>query len=214
MKTPLQVQKRDKNTRTKQLLKAGAIPACIYGKGMDTISIQVDGIELGHALSSSSHKLEIALEEKTFLVGIGEVQRAPVGRQIHHVSFHALNKNESATLQAEIRLTGQAHGQKEGGQVDHFLHQVTVRGLPHQLPDVIGVSIEKLNLGDSISVADLVDDYSFEFAAEDLEKVIVRCSHPKVLDLGESAEPPPQEEIAPEPAASEEGETHPVEEAA
>ena len=79
----------------------------------------------------------------------------------------------------------------EGGILKENFHEITVKGLPADLPDKLTVDVSKMNIGDSIHVEDIADQFSFEFLQDDYTKILVSCSHPRVQTI----ETPAAEEV-------------------
>jgi len=189
MEMTLQAQKRDENVATKVLRKEGWVPGCVFGKDQKATSIQIPLIKLRACLAKHPTKLELDVKGAgKFLVGVEEVQRGPLGDGLVHISFHALNKNEKANLTVPLEFVGKAAGSMDGGIVKEVLHEVTIKGYPKDLPDKVQVDVSTLELGSSIHINDISKNYSFEFAPDDLEKVLVTCSYPKVAKVESTAE--------------------------
>jgi large subunit ribosomal protein L25 len=190
MDITLNAKIRDMNQKAHKLVKSGWVPGCVYGRGMETVNIQISNKELASCLKSHAKKvtLEVAGHGK-YLVGFEEVQFGALGSAPQHISFHALNKNEKATLEVEINFTGTSAGEKSGGTVYHSLHTVTVKGYPQNLPDSVTVDVTNLEIGDVLHVSDIAKYYkNFEFLAEDMDKVVAKCAHAKVVYIEEVRE--------------------------
>jgi large subunit ribosomal protein L25 len=118
-------------------------------------------------------------------VGLEEIQKGSSGEYVNHISFHAMNKKEKATLHCEVEMTGIAKGVKEGGLMQLAISELVIKGFPDQLPDKIIIDVSEMHLGDFIHVKDIAKKYKFEFKAEDAEKILVRCQHPNVVYVEE-----------------------------
>ena len=183
MDLTLNVKKRNLKEKLKTLRKEGWLPATIYGKGRESLSVQVSHKEFKKCLERHGHKLQLNVEGKeTFLVGIEEIQKEVVSHKIMHISFKSMKADEKTTLDIEIHLEGKAAGEKEGGVTQQLLHTITVKGYPQELPDSLKVSVEQLGIGEVIHVSDLVSHYNFEFLKDDHDKTIVKCQHAQVLE--------------------------------
>ena len=188
----LNASKRDTAEKNSLLRKEGWVPGCIYGKSTESLNIKVPYNDLRKCLSGHAAKFELKIEgEDKFLVGVEEVQRGPLQDKLLHISFHVLDMNQVSTLHVPLEFSGKALGQMEGGILKENFHEIVVKGYPADLPDKVVVDVSQLNIGDSIHVSDLVDKFKFEFLAEDHEKVLVSCSHPKVHVVDE----PKDEEV-------------------
>ena len=180
----LKAKTRNHDDNVKRLRKDGWIPGCVFGKSCEPINIIVSENELKKCIKMHASKLTLAIEGKDkYLVGFEELQRGPLQNKFVHVSFHAMNANEVASLTVPIEFVGKALGQMEGGILKENFHEITVKGLPADLPDMIQVDVSKLNIGDSLHVSDIVDQYNFEFLQDDHTKVLVSCGHPRVQTI-------------------------------
>jgi len=182
----LNAKKRDTNFKPKELIKSGWVPGCVYGKGMETINIQINKATLHECLKKHAKKVNLNVENVgNFLVGLEEIQKGSLGDYVNHISFHALNKKEKATLHCEIEITGTAKGMKEGGLMHLVQSELVIKGFPDQLVDKITIDVTEMHLGDFIHVKDIAKKYKFEFKQEDMEKILVRCQHPNVVYVEE-----------------------------
>src|SRR5690625_2860177 len=65
-------------------------------------------------------------------------------------------------VEVVIRLEGEAEGAREGGILQQPLFELQVRATPRAIPEEIVVDVSALNIGDTITVADLPtgDEYT------------------------------------------------------
>ena len=156
----LKVQKRTLiGKRVKTLRKNGQLPAVLYGAGIDSMPISLDGREASRLLSraSSSTLIELDFEDESHSVLVRGVQRDVIRGDYVHVDFLKVALDETIRAQVPIELVGEPPAAEEAGVVLLTgVSQVEVEALPAALPDRITVNLEILeNLEDSISVADL-----------------------------------------------------------
>jgi large subunit ribosomal protein L25 len=147
------------------LRRQGQLPAVVYGKEVGNALIQVplrqfQEIISKHPVGSTLINLEIAGsddngENRSYLVMIREVQRDPIRHQLLHADFFQVSLSEEIETEIPVHLVGEAPGVKEGGVLQHMLREVTVSGLPTQLPEYIEADISGLGIGDELRVADL-----------------------------------------------------------
>lgn len=208
----LNAKTRNHDDSAKKLRKNGWIPGCVYGKSCEAFNIVINQKDLRKCLAAHATKLTLNVEGKDkYLVGIEELQRGPLQNGLVHISFHAMSANEVAHLHIPIEFVGKALGQMEGGILKENFHEITVKGLPADLPDRLSVDVSKMNIGDSIHVEDIADQYNFEFLQEDYTKILVSCSHPRVQSIdtpatddstGVESEAPGVQEVAAEKEAA------------
>lgn len=161
MDTPrLKAQKRTLiGKRVKTLRKNGQLPGVLYGAGIESVPIELDGREASRLLTraSGSTLIELDLADESHTVLVRGVQRDIIRGDYLHVDFLNVAMDETIRAEVPIELIGEAPAAEEAGVV--LLTGVTtveVEALPADLPDRIAVDLEILeNLDDSITVSDL-----------------------------------------------------------
>ncbi len=194
----LNVEKRNVNgMNPTQLRKSGWVPGVIFSKGTESIPLQMKASDFRkiHAHGVKVFEVEIGGHGKE-LVSLEQMQRDPVSGKVIHVSLHKLKKNESVHVTVPVKLVGKAPGQTAGGVPRLLINEIAVTGLPHNIPEVLEVNIESLELDGHINVSDVKLGSGLTFDEADLEKMMVNCHIPKV-----------QAVETPEAEATEEAET-------
>lgn len=139
-----------------RLRKTGKLPAVIYGHKQDPVHITVDYKELHTHLHNNAHLLNAQLAGKTESVLIRDVQWDHLGSQIVHVDLARVDLNERVTIEVPLKFVGDAPGLKnEGAILEHPITEIEVEALVTEIPDEVSVDVSGLNLGDTITVADL-----------------------------------------------------------
>lgn len=180
----LKAEKRTVSGRkVKQLRKQGVLPANVYGKHIESVSIQVatkDFVKLfGEVGETGLITLELGGETRPVLVH--EVSREPVMDMPIHVDFLQVNLKEKVTATVPIEFEGESPAEKEGtGIVVPQMREIEVEALPTDLPDHITVDVSGLNQeGDSITVSQLkIDRDKVELKVEDPEQIVVSIAAP------------------------------------
>lgn len=86
IKLNAQARETDKNPR--QLRANGFIPATVYGKGMESVSIQLDAHDFELSTRGNLEAtFEVAIEGKTYNVVIQDVQKNYSVNQVLNVEF-------------------------------------------------------------------------------------------------------------------------------
>ena len=185
LQAKLEVQQR--NTFGKQnardLRKEGGVPAVLYGRAQDTVSIQIDARTFRQFLRTYGENVIINMEignGNTETVIIKEIQRHPVEKQkLIHADFIRISLDEPVTSAVPVVLEGTPQGIQEGGVLEFPLRQITIHCLPMQMPTDIAIDVSELDIGDSIHVSDLNLDEEIEIL-DDLERTIATVSQPRV----------------------------------
>ena len=190
----------------RRLRATGQIPAIVYGRAMDPISLAVDPKEVFSILHSESGRntvFKLKMDQKQLDVLIRELQVDPIRGHLVHADFQTISMDETRAFSVPIEPVGEAEGVKGGGILDIVVRGIEVKCLPKDVPDHITVDISHLEVGEAIRVRDL------EITVEDIEilsdrdLVLLTVVPPKV-----EVEPEPEEELV-EEAELEEGEEAP-----
>jgi large subunit ribosomal protein L25 len=159
---------------------AGKVPAVVYGKGMDPLSIEVDRREFVTALHTDAGMnvlLDLEIDGSTTLALTKELQRDPVRGTLLHADFIKIDRTQKVDVDIPLHLVGEAVGQKEGGVLQHPLTQLHVRCLVTAVPESIEADISGLNVGDALRVGDLPPAEGYEILTE-ADEVIASVSAP------------------------------------
>ncbi len=137
-------------------------PAILYSKGQDAIALQFDEAVLYKDLlfihgRNAVVTLDIEGDDKGKRhVLVQEIQKHPVVERVLHVDFLEIELDKQVNFNVALRLTGEAKGVEIGGRLQVPKRQVTLRGLPLDMPDEIVADITELETGHKgISCADL-----------------------------------------------------------
>jgi large subunit ribosomal protein L25 len=167
--------RRDQNN--KKLRKIGRVPAVLYGKGISSLPIDLDVGELKKEMDRSSGLLDVNVDGKPYRVVVRQVQKDPIKNEWLHVDLLAVSKDEEVEVEVPVTFVGEAIGAKQGGVLQHIVTRLFVRCKPDQLPAEIPIDVTHLEIGDSISVADIASRFSFKITS-DPETVIASVSAP------------------------------------
>src|SRR6267142_4317395 len=147
----------------KRMRDQGSVPGVIYGAHMKPINVMVAVKELEKALHSATSEnvlVDLQLDEggktNNRLTLIQEVQHHPYEDAILHIDFHEVLATEKLRTSVPIRPIGEPAGVKTGGGVlEYVMRELRVECLPQDLPDVLEVNVEKLEIGQSIHAGDI-----------------------------------------------------------
>lgn len=141
------------------LRRSGKLPAVIYGRRTEPISIALDAHYAGLVLAKvgSSTLITVDVEGTEYPALVRERQRDYIKDRLKHVDFLAVSLTEDIRADVRIELTGVSPAVKDLNAVlVTGLHSLEVECLPTELPDLIVVDISVLaQVGDGIHVRDL-----------------------------------------------------------
>ena len=146
--------------KVKKLRKEGLIPAHVYGKGVKSIHISVDGktfLPVFEEVGETGLVDLVVDKQKPRTVLISQVQRHPVTDQPLHVDLHQVALTEKVKAEIPIEIVGKSPAVEEKkGVLLTILGKVEVEALPADLPENIPVHISNLAEVDNVvKVADL-----------------------------------------------------------
>lgn len=199
----------------KQLRSDGKVPAVIYDHGKTThVSASAAETAKAFALVGRSQPLELTLGTKKHLAMIKLVDRDPVRREIRHLAFQAIKRNEKVEAEVSIRIAlaegnESTPAERSGLIVLKAVETVAIKALPKDLPEDLTVDGEKLEaVGDKLTLGDIVLPQGVEFAdAEvDLEQTIASAYEPSALAAANDAAGGDAEEADAESVDAEQGE--------
>ncbi len=179
---------------TRRLRQAGSIPAVLYGKKTQPLSLLVERREFTKFLHARHGEhgvltLQIAQDGKPLEkpVLIKQIQHDPVRGDIVHVDFHAIILSEQIRVKVPVVLKGEPLGVKQDrGVLEHFLREVEVACLPTAIPKHIEHDVSHLKIGDAIHVKELVVPTGAKLMT-DPEGVIASVLAPKEEKIEEVA---------------------------
>lgn len=196
MSVSLEVTKREVRPRSlrNKLRHEGKVPAIVNGYKVESTPIAVNAAELEKILRENGLNtvITISLEGKKVNTLIKEYQSDTFTRNLTHVEFLSVDMNEETEVEAEITLIGESAGVKAGGVLAQNLYTVVVSATPDKLPERVEIDVTSLEIGDSLTVADLPknDEYTI---VTDPEEQIVAVTEPQEItedeEAGEAAEP-------------------------
>ena len=134
------------------------VPAVIHNHGQPSVLVTGPEQQLTaiYHEAGKHHPLNLKVGSQDFLALIKDVHYHPVKRQIEHIVFQAIKRDEKVEAEVPIHLEGEIPAEKVGLMLLHQLDHVNVEALPSDLPDELKVDATVLaELGDKITVADL-----------------------------------------------------------
>jgi large subunit ribosomal protein L25 len=141
------------------LRHSGLVPAVLYGKGQEPISLQIsekDFKKTFHAAGEST-LVYINVAGKTYPTIIHDVARHPHSNDVIHADFYKVNLDEKIKTQVPVVFTGEAPAVRDlAGIFIRNVNELEVEALPQNLPHEIAIDISHLeNFGDQILLKDI-----------------------------------------------------------
>lgn len=163
MNKTISLQAEKRNTlghKVKHLRKEGKLPATIYGKGFDSVSIEIPTpiFKKVYDEAGETHIVTLVIENTKHPVLIHTVQKHPVTKEVLHVELLKVNLKEKMKTIIPISTEGESPAVKERlGTLIQVLQEVEIEALPTEIPESLVVNIDSLDAVDSEkTVKDLV----------------------------------------------------------
>ena len=145
---------------SRRLRATGKVPAVLYGRGAEPQALTVDWRELRSALTTDkglNALLTLKVGRKSTKALVKDMQRHPVRRDVLHIDFLAVDVDVVISTDVPIVLEGEATlVLREQGVVDQVMNAIVVQAKPDAIPGHLSVDISALEIGHTITVADLV----------------------------------------------------------
>lgn len=177
-KVVLKATKRDVvGKQVKAMRREGKLPAVIYGRHLEPLSISLEAHSAGLALAkvTASSLVTIDVDGTEYPALVRERQRDYIKGNLTHVDFLAVDLNEKLRTSVGLAFVGVSPAVKDyNGVLVHNLERLEVECLPGDLPERITVDIAMLKqIGDIIRVRDLNISDKVRILADEDEPVAV-----------------------------------------
>lgn len=145
------VGKRDAKAQRAQ----GLVPCVIYG-GKQQYQFVVDQRQFKDLIYTPEVKYaQVEFDGKKFNAILQETQFHPVTDKLLHVDFLEVVENKPITIDIPVKVTGTSPGVLRGGKLAKKVRKLKVRGLLENIPEYIEMSINGLEINESIRVSDV-----------------------------------------------------------
>jgi len=173
----------------KKLRHEGLVPAILYKKGEDSVSLKIDRKNLSKALHTEAGenvivKLHIdgIKKKKERTVIVKDLQRDPVKDHMLHVDFQEISLTEALKVKVPITGKGEAIGVKQDeGVLQQVLWEAEIECLPTNIPEKIEIDISNLKIGETIHVKDIPFIEGVKIL-DDPEGVVFSVEHAKEVE--------------------------------
>jgi large subunit ribosomal protein L25 len=141
----------------RRLRRSGRIPAVLYGRSGQAVSIDLDAKEFVNGVKNISEStiVKVEIDGKTHDAFVKDTQRRITDGTIMHVDFYEVESGTALRAKVSIHIHGTPIGVREGGILESPLHEIEVECLPKDLPERIDVDVSDLKGNQSIHVRDI-----------------------------------------------------------
>lgn len=191
----------------KRIRKEGYVPAIIYGLKKECIPIKVKTTNLQKIYSQESgkntllnlvfNKGEKKLNEQVISY---DITKNIFNHNYDHIDFMRIEKDVDTVAVAPIKLIGEAPGTRKGGILVQKLWELKIKCKPSQIPLTIDVSIDKLEIGQFITVKNIQELVDYKILNTENDS-IVRITNSR-LSIQESEDSNTEEDATTSKASS------------
>lgn len=143
----LQLEASARSNHPQAILRAGSIPAILYGHGIKNQPLQLDGKAFAKVwpVAGSTTLIMLKIGSTEHPVLIREVQLHPLHDSVRHIDFLQVRMDEKIKARVPLVFTGQSAAVKDlNGVLVRSHDELEVEALPQDLPHDISINISSL----------------------------------------------------------------------
>lgn len=189
-KITLKADKRElQGRKVRRLRNDGLVPANLYGKGIESVSIQINEKILKGVINEAgeTHIIDLEVGGKGHPVLVSNVQIHPLTGETLHVDFRQVNLKEKIEAAVPVELIGESPAEKAGNTVVIMIDEIEVEALPADLPEKFEIDATTLTEVDQvIYVKDLKVDTTKVQVITDAEAIVIKVEAPQKEEVIEA----------------------------
>ncbi|MEE2874943.1 MAG: 50S ribosomal protein L25 [Chloroflexota bacterium] len=140
--------------KVNRLRNEGILPANLYGRGIDSASLQLQYVDGRNLLNlhgrNNLFEVQISGETEVRPVVVRDVSIDPVTRKILHIDFFQVDLQRTIQADVPLNMIGTSLGvSMYGGVLVQAIDRITIEALPADIPEAIDVDISALEELDS-----------------------------------------------------------------
>ncbi|MGE4195838.1 MAG: 50S ribosomal protein L25 [Phycisphaerales bacterium] len=142
----------------RRVRESGKLPAVVYGHGAQPLAIALDAHETLKHINNGEKvfTMKIEGESKDQTVLLKDLGFDYLGSNIIHADFARVDLNERVHTKVHVQLIGDAKGLKTAGNIlMHPTTELVIECRVADIPDHVDVDISELDLGHSITAAEV-----------------------------------------------------------
>ena len=194
VKTGLRATRRYETGKgvARRLRAAGKVPAVLYGKDQESISLTIDAreaLQLFYSISVENTIVNVQIDDdkEELETLVREIQMHPFRPDLIHVDFYSIERGVALEVDIPANYIGTPQGVRDGGVLEVILHELRVKCIPSLIPDTIEIEISGLDIGDSIHASEISTDEGVELLT-DPGQTLCLVSAPRVEEEEEEEE--------------------------
>ena len=181
MKLNAQMRTETGTRASKKVRREGSIPAAIYGSSVDTVSVVFNRREFETILrevgANGVFTIDVEGGEE-YQVFVKDQTNAAIKDEVYHIDLQAFLKGEKVVMDIPVYLEGEA--ELEDAVANQALTEIQIEVAPASAPSEYYVNVADLEIGDSITVADMELEGDIEVITE-ADTTVVSISAPEEI---------------------------------
>jgi large subunit ribosomal protein L25 len=184
---------------SRRLRKEEKVPSIIYGGTKEPLMISLNIHEITHLLEDENtftSVLDLVVGKSKDSVVIKDIQRHPAKNTVFHVDFLRVDAKHALITTTPLHFIGMEENEalKLGNMLNQFVVSIEISCLPQDLPHGINVDVTNLELGEHLTLTDLILPEGVIITSlqhEDVEahdQTICSISEPKIIEEEEEEE--------------------------
>ena len=103
------------------------------------------------------------------------IQWDTFSQHVLHLDLLRVKAGEKVTVTVPVELRGEAPGTHEGGVLEQPIHEVSIEVAPSEVPEKLHLNVNHLELGQTLTAADIEDVPPGATIVGDVDVVLVQC---------------------------------------
>jgi large subunit ribosomal protein L25 len=169
----------------RRLRGEGVLPASIYGRGLESVAVQLPYVVARDLMNSHGYNslinVQVEGEAKARPVVVKQVDQHPVTRELWHLDFYQVDLSRKISGPVTVQFVDESPAVREqGGVLVIHADTVEVEALPADMPEALQVSLAALDEYDTYLYAkDIATGEGVEIVS-DPEYLLAAVTRPRL----------------------------------
>lgn len=196
MKLVAELREKTGTAASKQARAAGKLPVVVYGSDVESLPVLVDLKEFEDTIREvgSNGVFTLVVGEEEYQVFVKEYSYFALKPSLYHVDMQAFTAGEKLAMIIPVYVEGEEEIAE--GIVSQALSEIEIEVAPEKAPDNFTIDVSALEIGDSITVAD-IELPADSVVLTETDETILSVTAPE--DITEDLEPTEATDEMPEP---------------
>lgn len=138
-----------------KLRSEGNVPCVLYGTE-EPIHFFVDAKAVSKMVCTPDVFIaNIDIDGKMYSAYMQDIQYHPVSDEPIHIDFLRVYDDKPIKVELPLKINGFAKGIRKGGKLQVEIRRLQVMGLAKDLPEVININVDDLDIGQSLRISDI-----------------------------------------------------------